>query len=321
MSTSFGWRAWVEFWNHRESPASLSATRILVGLALVGDLSHAELLGARRAAWSPPPEGMGIGANAEHPLAARWFGATSATADALFWIALVAALCFSLGALFRVSALVLLLALGQLAHFAPSGDRGIDQLLRIVVAVLALSGAHRRLSVDAWIGARLARPPPREVPAWPRYLLFAQLVWMYFSAAHNRADAAWWPHGDFSAVAQILADPHIARFRPVSAAWAYPLLQAATATTMLFELGAPLLIPLTFFARRPGRGGRLGDWLRRYRVRWLWLGLGVSLHVGIAITLRLGVFPFGVLALYPLLLHPDEIEHLFARWSRQTNRA
>lgn len=65
-----------------------------------------------------------------------------------------------------------------------------------------------------------------------------------------------------------------------------------------------LLIVVTFLDRRPGRGGRVGDWLRRFRVHWLWLALGVCLHLGIALTLRLGIFPFGVLALYPLLLQP-----------------
>jgi hypothetical protein len=259
------------------------------------------------------------------PLAARLFGANSETAALLFWVALGASLAFTLGVLFRPAAWILLAALTELAHVAPDGDRGIDKLLRIAVIVLALSCAGQRWSIDAVLRERYGRrgrAVPREAsllplkaPAWPRYLLFAQLCWMYFSAAHNRSGRAWWPHGRFSAISQVLADPHMARFAPHVTSGLHPLLQVVTAATMLFELSAPLLIWVTFLDRREGRGGRVGDWLRRYRVRWVWLGLGVSLHLGIALTMRLGIFPFGVLALYPLLIHPEELER-GARWLR-----
>jgi hypothetical protein len=311
---------WVQFWDQRESPASLCVARVLVGLALFGDFAHARLLGAQTASWAPPPSGLGYGALSEAPpLAARLFGATSGTASLLFWVALVASLSFALGALFRPSAFILVLALTQLAHFAPDGDRAIDKLLRIVVIVLALSGAAKHASFDAWLARRLGRTPPGQVPAWPRYLLFAQLCWMYFSAAHNRAGNAWWPRGDYAALAHVLGDPHMARFAPGLALELYPLTQAATALTMLFEMSAPLMIALTFFDRRPGRGGRIGEWVRRFRVRWVWLSVGVCMHLGIALTMRLGVFPFGILALYPLLIHPEELEALaqrFSRWRR-----
>jgi uncharacterized membrane protein YphA (DoxX/SURF4 family) len=312
---------WVRFWDQRESQVSLCASRVLVGLALFGDLAYVELIGARSAAWAPPPVGLGWGAlGAQPPLAARLFGADSETASLLFWIALVASLLFAIGALFRPSALVLVAALTERGHFAPDGDRGIDKLLRIVVVVLALSGASQRWSLDAWLARRLGRATREHAPAWPRYLLFAQLCWMYFSAAHNRGGRAWWPHGGFSALAQILGDPHVARFDPGLAKPLYPLLQLATASTMLFELCAPLLMLITFLDRRPGRGGRVGDWVRRFRVRWVWLAVGVCMHLGIALTMRLGVFPFGILALYPVLLHPEELERgreWAARWLRK----
>jgi hypothetical protein len=319
MRGSQAFRAWVGLWDQREVPASLAASRVLVGLTIFFDLAYAAFVGVSSAAWAPPPAGLGWGAVSEAPpLAARLFGAKSATAESLFWIALAASLLFALGACFRPAAFILVCTLSQLAHFAPSGDRGIDKLLRIVVIVLALSSAHRRWAVDAWIGRRWSgRLPPATAPAWPRYLLFAQITWVYFSAAHNRADFSWWPQGGFSAVASILADPHVARFTPGSLAWFYPLLQLSTAATMLFEISAPLLIPVTWLDRRPGRGGRVGDWVRRLRLRWCWLALGVSLHLGIALTMRLGIFPFGMLALYPLLLHPDELERVVTKARRQ----
>jgi hypothetical protein len=41
--------------------------------------------------------------------------------------------------------------------------------------------------------------------------------------------------------------------------------------------------------------------------------MGVAFHLGIAATLRLGIFPFGMLAIYPVLFHPYEIERAEAR--------
>src|SRR5262249_54033012 len=54
------------------------------------------------------------------------------------------------------------------------------------------------------------------------------------------------------------------------------------------------------------RGGRLTEIARRYRLRWGWLGVGGLLPPRIAPTMELGMFPFGVLALYsPVLPPPD----------------
>ena len=40
-----------------------------------------------------------------------------------------------------------------------------------------------------------------------------------------------------------------------------------------------------------------------YRWRW-WAIFGALLHVGLALTMELGMFPFGMLALYPVLFGP-----------------
>ena len=39
----------------------------------------------------------------------------------------------------------------------------------------------------------------------------------------------------------------------------------------------------------------------------LWLGLGVSFELGIAFTMRLGNFPWGMLAIYPVMLLPEDL--------------
>ncbi len=282
---------WVAFWDRREAPTSLAITRIFVGLVLLADLLQAKYAHAVETAWAAPPFGIAWGAlNTPQPFVARCFGATPQTAEALWWLAVLCSVLFLFGALYRVAAVLLSVILIQLGRFEPDTD-AIDQLLRIVVPILALSGAHACFSVTAWWARKRARPVLERVPAWPRYLLILQLLWMYFSAAHNRSDAAWYPWGGFSAVSNVLGDPHFARFAPGTFRGAYRLTQLGTAATMLFEGSAPLML--------------LWLW-RGWRVRWVWLALGAALHLGIAITMQLGIFPFGMLALYPIFFAPEE---------------
>jgi hypothetical protein len=123
-----------------------------------------------------------------------------------------------------------------------------------------------------------------------------QIVWMYFSAGINKSIAAWGPHGGFTALANALQDPHAARFSPGWVGTFYPVTRVATALTMAFELGAPLF---------------LLAYAKRWRIRWVWLALFVAFELGIAIGLRLGSFPFGMLALLPVLA-PEVVQRLNA---------
>jgi len=298
-------RAWIAFWDRREPPTVLALVRILVGVTLLADFLGAASSGLVEAVWAAPPHGLGFGALRAIPIpaAVRWLGATPHTAWILWTTATLALLLFTVGALTRVAGVVFVLVSAQLAAISPDCDRGIDILLRVVIAILVLSGASATWSVDAWVRRRIGRPPPPLVPAWPRYLLFAQLVWMYFSAGISKSDPAWGPFGGFSALAMILSDPHFARWDAGWIAGVYPLLQVATLATVSFEYGAPAFLLASALAARGGR------WARPARVlRWTWLLVGASFHLGIAVTMRLGIFPFGMLAVWPVFLHPDELE-------------
>jgi len=302
---------WVDFWDRREGPESLALTRILVALVIVIDLGSALALGLVPELWAPPPLGLGhVGLSESPPLISGLFGASSGTALALYVLCVVSAVAVLAGFALRPAALVLAIASAELARLAPDGERAVDVVLRIAVLVLACSRADACFSVASWFRARRGERRVDEVPAWPRQLLMIQLVWVYFSAAQNRGGAAWWPWGDFAALAQVLSDPHYARFAPGWTAGVYPLTQVATALTMAFELCAPLLIPLTLFER--AGGGRVFELARRFHVRSAYLALGVCLHLGIFATLRLGIFSFGMLALFTVLFDPVEVKRLLA---------
>jgi hypothetical protein len=313
---------WVAFWDRREAPTSLALARILVGLALLADLLQAKCVGAVELIWAAPPQGMAWGALSEpSSLAARWLGTSPHSAELLWALAVTCTLLFLFGALYRVSSLLLWITLCQTSRFLPEVD-AIDQLLRLVVPILALSGANASCSIDAWLRRKRGTPYPAAVPAWPRYLLILQLCWMYFSAAHNRGDAAWYPQGGFSAVANVMSDPHFGRFAPGTFRSVYPLTQLGTAATMLFEGSAPLMLLWLWLDwpasdGRNERGGKLGQVTRRWRVRWVWMALGTALHLGIAVTMRLGIFPFGMLALYPIFVHPEELLRAKARLTKR----
>ncbi len=306
------WRAWVALWDQREPPTALALIRILVGACVLGDLLWVRGLGLADVLWSPPPDGMGYGVDS-HPWSMRWFGASSATAELLWWSTTLAAAAFAAGLFTRVAGVIMVLGSAQLAALLPDGDRGIDAALRAVALVLVLSSCHARWSVDAAVRRRLGRPFPALIPAWPRLLLFAQVVWIYFSGGHNKGAPEWWPQGGYSALANALSDPHFARFSSGWVPYAFPLPQLAAAVTMVFELGAPLLLLIVWYETTADRPGRLRRWSNRLHVRHVWLTIGVVFHLGIAVTLRLGVFPWGMLALYPALLRADELVRLEAR--------
>jgi len=304
-------RAWIALWDRREPATALAAVRIALAVVLLYDHLVAWRLGVIEPLWAMPPDGYATGGEAGW--AARWLGTGAGSAAALWWISVLALVAVATGTLTRVACVVVVLVSAQLSHRAPDADRGIDDLLRVVLLVLALSRSHAVWSVDAWVLRRLGRPMSAEIPAWPRYLLLAQLIWVYFSGGHNKTGEEWGPLGGFTALANALSDPHFARFDPGWIGAIYPLTRAATAATVAFELGAPLMLLFTYYAATAERPGRLRRWCNRLRLRWIWIGAGVAFHLGIALTMRLGIFPAGMLALYPVLLLPEDLERLRRR--------
>lgn len=292
----------------------LAVVRVAVAGVLLFDLGWIAHLGIVEVLFTPQ-EGGGLPdvmSRDPVPELYRWFASTPSTAAIAHRVLVGALVCFGAGFLTPVSGLVAVLVSAQLAQVLPLGDRGIDTLLRNVILILSLSSCGRRLGVDALLfGAR------RVAPAWPRHLLILQLSVVYFCAGIQKTALAWTPLGGLSALFLILQDPSIAAFRFDWLADVYPLTQLATGTTMVFEWSA-CLVPLVYWYRYTrGQPGRLRAWFNAYRPLRAWVMLGVALHAGIALTMSLGIFPFAMLALYPALLHPDELSRLLPRGGPQ----
>jgi hypothetical protein len=58
--------------------------------------------------------------------------------------------------------------------------------------------------------------------------------------------------------------------------------------------------------------------MNRWAVAERYLLVGAAFHVGTHLVLRLGIFPFAMLALYPAAVHPDRLlgwwQSLSGRW-------
>ncbi|HEY4179409.1 MAG TPA: HTTM domain-containing protein [Kofleriaceae bacterium] len=300
------WTAWVALWDRREPVTAMALVRIFVGVCLVWDVANSYHGGIHG--------GIIDGVFSTTSGYARhndgWSNILGADPGPLLvHISMVMSLCILFGVATPVALVGYAFVASQLADIAPYTDHGVFPLLRIACVLLAFGRAGNRWSVDAFVAARIGKPLATVVPAWPRYLLMAQLVWVYASGGQNKSSSVWGPFGGFRAIENIVSDPSVARFAP---GWVAPftiISRMATAATITFEVCAPVYLIAYYFAATPDGT----NWRRARRVfallrlRWIWILLGLSFHIGIAVTLHLGIFPWGMLALYPVLLRPEEI--------------
>ena len=310
-------RWWVALWDRREPATVLALVRIVLGAVLLTELVGMGALGLGEVLYAAEAHGgLSRASGLQHP---PWWMALAGdgrwAASAL--LALLAALSalWTAGVGTRVTGVALLLLYAQTAQILPLSDRAIDQLIRNVLLILAFSRCGAVWSVDARIRTGRWAGHGDPVPAWPRYLLVLQLVVVYFTAGVSKFGSAWWPWGDLSALYLILHEwPYAAYDVSALDGWPfYRLTQVGTAITVFFQVTYPVVL-LHYFPP-PGRPGAIRRALARYRVHWLWIGVGALFHVGIGISMSLGIFPWGMLAMYPAFLHPHELGSLTARWS------
>lgn len=300
-------RWWVAMWDRREAPDILAAIRIGVGAVLLGDFLTVSRLGLVVPLMSIPATG-GMAAASEHPAQwFVWFGTGDTSAHALHAALVAAALSLTLGSASRTSALLLMFLSAQWQDILPEADRAIDVLLRNVLLLLGLSSAGARWSVDAWLRTGSWRGDGAPVPSWPRYLMVIQVVVMYFTAGVQKYGQHWWPWGGYTGLFVILNDWSYAAF-PFGWLRTQPFYlstQVMTAVTMVWQWTYPIVL-LHYFPL-PTSPGRFRRMFEDYRLHWLWIAIGALFHVLIGATMELGIFPWGMLAVYPAFLHPDEL--------------
>jgi len=312
---------WVAFWDEREPPTVLALIRIALALVVLADLASMAAQGAVPWLWAPGAAGgMSVWDAADAPLYYRVFPASAASAQLLWGGLVLSVLCVGVGCRTRTAAFVHVCLSVQTALINAPGDRAIDKIIRIVLLILMLSPAGQVWSLDAkWATGRF-RGDPASAPAWPRYLILGQLVLMYCGAGLSKGGTAWYPWGGYRALYLTLQDPILARadFRWLAQPVLYLATQIATALTHLWELAAPLVLVVAYQRRHLGRGGRLRRLLVRLPVRNAYVVAGILFHLTLAATLRLGIFPFAMLACFPAFFQPDELARLWLWLRRRT---
>lgn len=269
------WSRWVAFSSREHDARPLALVRILVCSVLVVDLLQVARLGLVTELWRDFEHG-GIGVT---PASGLWLDAWPTwggpIAFGLIVLALVAA---ALGVGTRPAILVAIVLYAQLGHIFPPADRAIDRILRTTLLVLLFSGAHRRFALGGG-------PSVMTIPAWPADLLRWLLVLVYLSAGLHKLNCTpdWLGSGDPPVLMRILANPLAGRIDPQVAASLIPLWRLGGLFTIVLELSSPLILT------------RFAPW---------WALAGLGLHLGIAATMNLGMFSWGMMALYPVLFLP-----------------
>ena len=267
------WSAWRAYALREVDPRPLAATRIAVCVAWLVDLLALAPLGLVHDVFRPRVAGGFT--DRSDPLAIlddlspTWGGPAA-------WLVAVCGLALgAVGVAARPALVVACVALAQLGHLYPPGDRAIDRLLRTVLLLLAASGSHRAFALGR-------RAPPGRVPAWPADTIRVLVVGVYLASGAGKLleQPHWLARNGTPVLYRILTDPLNAQLDPVATAWALPVYRALGWGTIALELTAPLLF--TRHART-------------------WLAFGAAMHLGIAATMDLGLFSWGMLALYPVL--------------------
>jgi hypothetical protein len=310
---------WVALWDEREPATGLALIRILLAAVVLVDLFTLAAFDATSWLWAPAEAGGVASWDPASPPSLYRILPASAGSSQLLWTGLVlSALAVGVGCFTRLAAVVHVFCSVQATLINDSADRAIDRLIRIVFIILVLSPAGSLWSVDARRATGSFRGVASAAPAWARYLILGQLVVTYCGAGLAKGGTHWYPWGGYNALYLTLQDPILSVV--AGAPWLeHPLVylatQVATAVTHLWELAAPLVLVAAYCRRTEGRPGRLRRAINWLPVRNGYVLLGAIFHLSLAAVLRLGIFPFAMLACFPAFFQPRELERGFA-WVR-----
>jgi len=202
-------------------------------------------------------------------------------APMLWGLWMVCMACVALGVATRPAILIGVLAYAQLGHLFPTGDRGVDRLVRTVLLMLMFTNAHRCYALGNVLRRRARL---RTTAGWATDVLHLLLVLVYMAAGFMKVpEAAWWLGSGAPMLYRILTDPMASYLNGENPIYRnfWPLFRVAGWVTVTWEVCSPVF--LTRYAR--------------------WWGLvGITMHVGIAITMKLGMFSYGMLSLYLVVM-------------------
>ena len=281
-------QGWHNFWFAEQSTLPVSLFRIALGLCILqscvyiypdlftwfGDLSWTPT------EWSPPA------------YISLWKllppGDTSVLI--VFWTLVVAASCFTLGFLTKVSTVVVWLCLMSASYANPFVANSGDSLMRICTFFLIFAPCGKSLSLDRlWLN--------RQAPTgglvdqtlyspWAQRLIQVQVACVYWQAFWGKIHGPHWLDGT-----AIYYVTHLSELQRIYLPQIFDNLwmcKILTWATLLFEVCLWSLI-----------------WLKP--CRYYILLLGVALHAGIELTLNIPVFEILMVATYILFVDGEDL--------------
>ncbi len=274
------WSRWVAAVSAPVDARILGLIRILLAACVVVDLLLAGGLGLVDILWVPYEQG-GLSKVQDPSLWVDDFLGES-TGVVLYGLSVASMALVALGIGGRPVQLFAILCYAQLGHLYPPGDRGVDRVIRTGLFLLLFSKAHQSLS----LGRRLrGKPQVQTVSSAVPWMLRILLANIYLSAgiAKLMTTDAWLQWKAWPVLYRVLSDPMAAKLDPLVAddfMWVWNL---GAYFTIALELSAPLLL-----------------------TRWskYWAAVGLGLHLGIASMMHLGMFAWGMMSLYPVLMIP-----------------
>lgn len=244
------------------------------------------------------------------PVSPNWLmnllgGPTRTGVDRLCALIVIAGSAMALGLGGRLTCLVTTQLLMTMFQLNSGSGGGHDRLLTGGMWLITLSRSTETLSLDCWLRTRRWRSTT-PIPAWPRFVAVYQLVLVYTTTGLQKLGEDWTPWGHYQALYKALLLPNWQRFDMSWIGPFYPLTQAATLGTLIFEIGAPVFLLAAFYRDTRERPGRLRALSNRLDLRRIWALIGFGLHLGIHIFMNVGPFSYVTLSFYACLWHPDE---------------
>ena len=278
--TSRVWTRWLRHCERLEDARPLAWLRIALPLCVIADLLRVIQLGLMDTVFVPYADGGLSRIQDRHLLLIDWFGHSAGGIAVV--VTLICMVLVSLGTWMRPAIIIGVLAYAQLGHLYPPGDRAIDRIVRTALLILLFSRA------DSWLSLR--RVQTQLIPVWPRQMLRFFLVMVYLSAGLSKLiqQPGWLSFSGTPPLMRILTDPMAANLDAVGWSEHVVWFRLGGFVTIAIELSSPLLLT------------RFGH---------IWAVAGLMMHIGIAMTMSLGMFAWGMIAFYPMLLAPFILRH------------
>lgn len=300
------WQRYVSFWNEQETPEALALCRITFGLAVVAN-GLEQLFNSNPLELYADPAYGGIFSYQLQGFFSlyRLLPSTAPVAYILLGLYVLGGMLLTAGLFTRIAAvlcLILQLSLNS-RQWMYRFDGDIVYQVFLYLFVLAPAGAFA--SLDArWRGRGRAL-----IPAWPRRLLMAQLMFIYVRTGIVKMGSSWSFADGYSALYYALNLPGLARWPGTWLVPFYPLAQLATFIAKWWEITF-FMVPLSLYLQRTSTPNSMRKLLSWDHWRTLYLLIGCIMHCSLVVVMNLGMFPFVMMSLYPCYLRPHEAARL-----------